>query len=325
MYMFSFFKNLVNKEQGQNLSEEELKKELREEAPIHLDELDEQEIEKETPVQPEAAGVSGEVSTELSLHPLWEEQLDNEKKYTLRFLQAELPKIKYGSVSVIGFSMIPQPTGGVNVALFFRNGTPAPVKFKNIRLAIYFDDTPFARQRINLSDMGTIPPFASRPWEVHFPPESFLHDNFDFKNWKVLMRANKSPYVWPNELELDPQMEARMTERQKDRLEYFTKVLPPIKADTVEITGFDIGKTKDGRLVAGLLFRNGIPFDFTPKALRITISDMEGDVVATGLVDASTVKVRPKTSRPWLVVFPAEMVKKPDADIRRWALEVTTT
>lgn len=328
--MFSFFKNLTNKENEQKLTEEELKEQIREEAQVNLAEFDEQEVIKEEAAPQETASIPVsddaplEVKTELSLHPDWEAQLDNEKKYTLRFLQEELPKMTLGMVSVTGFSMMPQKTGGMTVAMFFRNGSPYPVSFRKVRLAVYLDDQPFARIRIDLSDMGTIPPFSSRPWEIHFPPQSFLHDNFQFSKWKVLMQGAKSPYIWPQELELDPQMEARMTARQKDRLEMLAYTLPALKAETVEMTAFDIGKTRDGRLVIGLLFRNGRTTDYLPGELNIAVYEKkDGDLIASGVIDAKSVRVRAKTSRPWMVVFPADLVKKPDADLSDWYMKIT--
>ncbi|CAM5797235.1 MULTISPECIES: SLAP domain-containing protein [Brevibacillus] len=322
--MLSFFKNFKDKKSGQEAPQEDLKKELREESALDLDDFDDQEVVKEQSEQQDTQQVlESKVRTELSLHPAWEELLDNEKKYTLRFLQAELPEIAFGSVGVTGFSLMPQPTGGVTVAFFIRNGTHLPVTFKQIQLAIYFDGNPFARQRIDLSEVGTIPPFTSRPWEVHFPPESYLHEDFTFKNWKIMMKANKNPYVWPQELELDPEMEARMTDRQKKLLEKLTFDISPIEPGTVEIIGFDITKAKDGRLVAGILVRNGLEEDFRPNILRIKITDSEGEVVASGAIDASRMQVRPRTSRPWVLVFPADMVKKPDANLQQWTLEVT--
>ncbi|MEJ8544123.1 SLAP domain-containing protein [Brevibacillus borstelensis] len=321
--MFSFFKNFKDKKSGQELSQEDLKKELREDSTIDLDDLDDQEVVKEQPEQMAQLETAVKVRTDISLHPAWEEQLDSERKYALRFMQAELPDMAFGSVGVTGFSLIPQPTGGVTVAFFIRNAAPFPVNFKKIQLAIYFDGNPFARQRIDLSEVGSIPPFTSRPWEVYFPPESYLHDNFTFKNWKIMMKANKNPYVWPQELELDPEMEARMTDRQKKLLEQLTFDISPMELDTVEIIGFDITKAKDGRLVAGILIRNGYDKDFCPDILRIKISDAEDEVVASGSIDASRIRVRPGTSRPWVLVFPADMVKKPDAKLQPWKLEVT--
>jgi SLAP domain-containing protein len=318
--MFSFLKNWINKERGQDRSLEELKQDIQEESIVSADQFSSSEAEL-------AAGEKAETSrferirTELSLHPLWDQQLDAEKKYTLRFLQAELPEMIKGTVGVVGFSLIPQQ-GGVTVAMFFRNGTDHPARFKNVRLSIYLDDKPFARQRFDLSEVGAIPPHCSRPWEVFFPADSFLHDNFTFTRWKVVMNVGNRTHVWPKHLDLDPEMEARMTERQKDRLEKIAHSLPLLKANTVEITGFDIGKTQDGRLVAGLLFRNALPVDYQPKKLRIQISDIDGDLVASGTIDASKVRVRPGTSRPWMIVFPASAVKKPEAKLRKWLLEV---
>lgn len=313
--MFSFFKNWFGKEQG------ELKKELQEEAMIDVNELSEGEatVEKEASSPKTATG--NKVHTEMSLHPMWEQELDAEKKYTLRFLQAELPDMPHGVISVTGFSLIPGPSG-LTVTMFFRNSLDHPVRFKNLRMAIYLDDKPFARMNVDLSDMGAIPPHSSRPWEMLFPEETFLHDNFMFKRWKVVMKAGKSSHVWPNHLELDPEMEKRMTERQKDRLEALTHSLPPIPVETVQVTGFDIAMAPDGKLVAGMLFRNGLKTMYHPDKLQITISDQDGDVVAKGSVDASTVRVKPGYSRPWIIVFPPSAVKKPEANLRRWILEV---
>ncbi|MDR7317998.1 SLAP domain-containing protein [Brevibacillus nitrificans] len=313
--MFSFLKNWFGK------NESELKKELQEEAAIDFHELSDTEVDVENNSITKTAPAATKVHTELSLHPVWEQELDAEKKYTLRFLQAELPDMVRGQISVTGFSMIPGPNG-LTVTMFFRNSLDHPVRFKNIRMAIYLDDKPFARMSVDLSEMGAIPPRSSRPWEMLFPEESFLHDNFAFKRWKVVMKAGKSSHVWPKHLELDPEMEKRMTERQKDRLEALTQSLPPVPADTVQVTGFDIALTKDGRLVAGMLFRNGMREMYNPEKIQLTISDQEGDVVAKGSVDASTVKVKPGHSRPWIIVFPPNAVKKPNANLRRWVLEV---
>ncbi|MED4754645.1 SLAP domain-containing protein [Brevibacillus choshinensis] len=313
--MFSFFKNWFGKDQG------ELKKELQEEATIDFSELSDIEADVEKGASIAKPAVGNTVHTELSLHPMWEQELDAEKKYTLRFLQAELPDMSRGSISVTGFSMIPGPSG-LTVTMFFRNSLDHPVRFKNLRMAIFLDDKPFARMKVDLSEMGAIPPHTSRPWEMLFPEESFLHDNFSFKRWKVVMKAGKSTHVWPDLLELDPEMEKRMTERQKDRLESLSHSLPPIPADTVQVTGFDIAMANDGRLVAGMLFRNGMRNMYNPEKIKITITDQDGDVVAKGSVDASTVRVKPGHSRPWIIVFPPNAVKKPNANLRRWVLNV---
>jgi len=319
--MFSFMKNFFGKDQ-KDRSIEELKKEIQEESTINAAELKDSEVEIEAAESvPQSASSGNLIHTELSLHPMWEKELDTEKKYTLRFLQAELPDMVRGLVSVTGFSMVPQPNGLV-VAMFFRNSTERTVRIKNIRLAIYLDDEPFARMRVDLSDIGPIPAHTSRPWEVLFPEETYLHENFTFSRWKVVMKAGNSTHVWPSTLELDPEMEKRMTERQKDRLERLAFSLPMIPVNTVEITGFDIGKTKEGHVVAAMLFRNGLTSEYRPDKIKVKISDAEGDVVAQGVMDTSKICVQPGNSRPWLVIFPPNVVKKPDANLRRWVLDV---
>lgn len=320
--MFSFFKNWLGKDQESSRSVEELKKEIQEESAVDVEELQNTEAEFEASDDKSASSSSNMIRTDLSLHPNWETQLDAEKKYTLRFLQAELPEMRRGLISVTGFSMVPQPNG-MTVAMFFRNATDRPVRIKNIRLAIYLDDKPFARMRVNLEGMGAIPPRSSRPWEVLFPQETYLHENFSFTRWKVVMKAGKSTHVWPRTLELDPEMERRMTERQKDRLEAMVHTLPPIPLHTIEVTGFDIGWTKEDQLVVALLFRNGLEEAvYDPDDLHIAITDEDNDVVAEGKLNAGKIKVKPGHSRPWLIVFPSSVVKKRDAKLRRWNVQI---
>ncbi|MDH4619232.1 SLAP domain-containing protein [Brevibacillus sp. AY1] len=319
--MFSFFKNWLSKDHGDSRSIEDLKKDIQEESAVDVEELRNTEAEFEAADEKPASSPSNMIRTDLSLHPNWEKQLDSEKKYTLRFLQAELPEMRRGMISVTGFSMVPQKNG-MTVALFFRNATDRPVRIKNIRLAIYLDDKPFARMPVNLEEMGAIPPHTSRPWEVLFPEETYLHENYSFTRWKVVMKAGNSTHVWPTTLELDPEMERRMTTRQKDRLEAMVHTLPPIPVNSIEITGFDIGWTKEDQLVVALLFRNGLEMVYDPDELQIAITDEDHDLVAQGTLNASKIKVKPGNSRPWLIVFPPSAVKKRDANLHRWHVHV---
>ncbi|HZG16756.1 MAG TPA: SLAP domain-containing protein [Candidatus Bathyarchaeia archaeon] len=324
--MFSFIKNWFGKDRDDARSLEELKKEIQEESIVEAEELQEAGntvTAAETADKPAPAPKKErkKVKTELSLHPLWEEMLDSEKKYALRFLQADLPEMVVGTVGVTGFSLIPAD-GGITVAMFFRNGTVYPVRFKTITLSVYLDDRLFARHTFNMEELGAIPSNTSRPWEVFFPADSFVSDNFAFSRWKVKLHVGKSVYQWPRELDLDPAMEAKMSDMQKNRLEYIMQVLPPIKKNTVEVTGFDIVRMKDGRLVVAMLFQNATDRVYSPKKLDITIKDPDGSVIAEGLIQTDKIHVRPGTSKPWIMVFPPELVKKPDTVLRHWALIV---
>lgn len=319
--MFSFLRNWMKKDSNENArSLDEIKQDIQEESTVNADKLEENQMELLASMKKEETSNQAKVGTELSLHPSWEQHLDTEKKYTLRFLQAELPEMIAGTIGVTGFSLMPSE-GGITVAMFFRNGSAQPAQFKTLNLSIYLDDKPFARHQFDLSELGTVPPFSSRPWEVFFPEDSYLHDNFTFTRWKVLINTGKR--VWPKYLDLDPEMEARMTDKQKDRLEELAKTLPTMRPDTIDIRGFDIGKTADGQLVVGLLFRNATREVYQPQKLKIKIFDAAGDAVASGTMDTSKIRVRPATTRPWLIVFPANIVKKPDANLRKWNMEIT--
>lgn len=317
--MFQFMKNWLSKDEQKLKSLEELKKDIQEENVVNRSDVD----AGNAGLPPESITASStKVHTELSLHPGWEKHLDAEKKYTLRFLQAELPDMAVGTVGVTGFSLVPNDEG-VTVTAFFRNATDYPLRFGKLGLSIYVGDQVFARQRFDLTDLEAIPPHTSRPWEVFFPKESFLLTNLLFDRWKIVMDIGKRTIVWPKHLDLSPEMEARMTEEQKDRLLEIADRMPPLDQNQVEITGFDLGKTKDGKLVVGLLFRNARQTAYKPQKLNIRVATLEGELIASGTIDASNIMVRPGTSRPWLVVFPADRVKKPDFEQGKWLLKVT--
>ncbi len=316
--MFSFVKNWFTKDQSKMRSLEELKNDIQEESVV-----------KQNGEQTESAAKSSwlsapakKIHTELSLHPGWEKHLDSEKKYTLRFLQAELPDMDPGTVGITGFSLVPGEEG-VTATVFFRNATERPVRFERIGLTIYAGGEVFARNRVDLSELEAIPPHASRPWEIYFPKETFVKPNMLFDRWKIVMDLGKRTIVWPKHLDLDPAMEARMTEAQKERLLEIADRLPAIDQNQVEIVGFDIGKTKDGKLVVGMLFRNARRTAYNPQKLNIRVTTNTGEIIASGTIDASNIHVRPGTSRPWLVVFPADRVKKPDFAPGQWLLQVS--
>lgn len=317
--MFQFMKNWLSKDEKKMRSLEELKGDIQEETVVNRSDIEagNNDLPKEN-----VTTSSPKVHTELSLHPGWEAHLDAEKKYTLRFLQAELPDMAQGTVGITGFSLVPNEEG-VTVTVFFRNATDHPLRFGNLGLTIYVGDQAFARQRVNLSDMEALPPYTSRPWEIFFPKETFLLNNLLFDRWKIVMDMGKRMVVWPKHLDLSPEMEARMSEEQKERLLELADRMPPLDEDQVEITGFDLGKTKDGKLVVGLLFRNARRTAYKPQKLNIRVATFEGELIASGTIDASNIMVRPGTSRPWLVVFPADRVKKSDFEQGKWLLKVT--
>lgn len=309
--MFSFLKNWLSKDGKEMRSMEEIKQDIQEESTMSVEADGNEDKSQETDL----------VSTQLSLHPEWEHALDQEKKYTLRFMQESLPDMKDGTIGVTGFSLMPREDGCV-VAMFFRNGTNQPYRFKEMELAILFDDKEFASEEFDLNEVGEIPPYSSRPWELFFPKETFKRENMLFNRWKLTMKLIE-PRVFPNELDLDPKMEARMSEEQKKRLRDMIMGLPGLRANEVKATGYDIAMADDGRLIIAILFRNARKEAYKPKRLHLRIIDRAKDVVAEGTIQTTGMEVRPGTSRPWIVVFPADVVKKKRPDLSLYELQIS--
>ncbi|WP_232697857.1 SLAP domain-containing protein [Brevibacillus daliensis] len=308
--MFSFLKSWLNKDSDEMRNTEELKKDLSQTSVNRIEE--------------KTAEQRKEVDLELSLHPMWDMNLDQSKKYALGFINEGLPKIPEGTFAVTGFSLIPREKG-VTVSMFLRNASSKPINLKDVDLILKIEDQIFAEGNIDLSHAGEIPPYSSRPWEATFADEFIVYDrSLDFSNWSLAIRMGQPEYIWPKTLEIDPQMEAKMTDSMKKKLHFLVENLPPLQEGTISFTGYDVGLAKNGQLVAAMLIRNATRNTYNGKKWDIVISNTETNkIVAQGRVDASRVKVQAGHSRPWILVFPADKVKNTeDLTKKNWAIQV---
>ncbi|MCR8978214.1 SLAP domain-containing protein [Brevibacillus laterosporus] len=307
--MFNFLKNWFTND-NEMRSPEDLKKDLSQTTHNRIEESKEKMLKSS--------------DLDVSFNTAWNEMLDQEKKYTLRFLNDSLPDIPEGTLGLTGFSLIPRE-GFVTVALFIRNASSIPVEMGTLDLAIAVEGRLFAKGEFDLSPVGTIPPMSSRPWEITFPEELVTNRrSMDVRQWKLIIGLPHREFVWPNNLEIDPEMEKRLTDTQKDRLENMVHFLPFLSPGTVSFTGFDIGLKEDGRLVVAVLIRSSLENTFEPKALNVTVRNaLTEKVIAQGIVDGSKISLKSGYSKPWILVFPPNVVKADKAfNKTNWELDV---
>ncbi|MFB0830107.1 SLAP domain-containing protein [Brevibacillus laterosporus] len=307
--MFNFLKNWFTND-NEMRSHEDLKKDLSQTTHNRIEEATEKMLKSS--------------DLEVSFNPAWNEMLDQEKKYTLRFLNDSLPDIPEGTLGLTGFSLIPRE-GAVTVALFIRNASSIPVEMGKLDLAIAVEGHLFAKGEFDLSPVGIIPPMSSRPWEITFPEELVTNErSMDVRQWKLIIGLPQREFVWPKNLEIDPAMEKRLTVTQKDRLENMMYNLPFLAPGTVSFTGFDIGLKEDGRLIVAMLIRSALEDTFQPKALRVVVRERNKEkVIAEGIVDGSKISLKSGSSKPWILAFPPKVVNMNQTlNKSNWELDV---
>ncbi|TPG69967.1 SLAP domain-containing protein [Brevibacillus laterosporus] len=307
--MFNFLKNWFTND-SEMRTPEDLKKDLSQTTHNRIEEATEKMLKSS--------------DLDVSFNPVWNEMLDQEKKYTLRFLNDSLPDIPEGTIGLTGFSLIPRE-GSVTVALFIRNASSIPVEMGKLDLAIAIEGRLFAKGEFDLSPVGTIPPMSSRPWEITFPEELVTNrKSMDVRQWKLIIGLPHREFVWPKNLEIDPAMEKRLTTTQKDRLENMIHFLPFLAPGTVSFTGFDIGLKEDGHLIVAMLIRSALENTFEPKALRVIVRNGTTEqVIAQGVVDGSKISLKSGSSKPWILAFPPNVVTMNDkVNKSNWELDV---
>ncbi len=308
--MISFIKNWLGKE---TTNTAEIKEDIKEESVLSA-----ADIPSET--QPESAQPDQDQlkDTPLSLHPLWEEQLNAQQKYALSFMVADLPPIAVDNVALAGLRLLPHEAG-IEVTAFVRNGLPRPIRFEKMNLLVLIGDNElFSRQEFDMDEIGEIPPFHARPWSFVFKRENFLKTDVLLNNWKLAFELAQKKMVLPQQLELEESWIKALSDEQKNGLIRLAQTLPPIKPGEVNVQSVQVSKAADDSLRALLLIRNGANQALSFESLPLALFDANGEKVAEGVFQLNGLTVNPETSKPWLFIFPKESIRKADADLSRF-------
>lgn len=319
--MFSFLKNMRDKDLSSTEAAEQIKEQIKEESVMSVNEA-------VIDANGSAGAANSDTSqnklhdTQLSLHPLWEQNLTSSQKYSFSFMAAELPQIEEGNVSLAGISLIPHDEG-IEIAAFIRNGTSQPITLGTMNLVVLIKDNElFARQAFDLSEIGAIPPFTARPWTFLFNRENFLQVDVLLERWKLAFELAAKKLVLPQQLELEESWIKALSDEQKEGLIQLAKQLPPLNSGEVNVQSVQLSKSEDGSLRAMLLFRNGSDKSLSFEKLPLVLMDATGEKIAEGLFELGSLTVNANTSKPWLFIFPPESIVKTDPDFSRWKVNI---
>ncbi|MBM7577883.1 accessory Sec system S-layer assembly protein [Jeotgalibacillus terrae] len=263
----------------------------------------------------EAAGEE-EVTTALSLHP--GSRVNDEEKYYYQFLNKELSPLKRNQLSLAGINLEQdEKSGAVAVTAFVRSSLKKPVTLgKTFLLLLSPEGERLARKEFDLAALGELPAESSRPWQFMFEAGTVEKKDMPSEDWQLAFELK--PKEVPHRLELDEKWEQSLAVEEQEKLASFVKQTEPPKPGEVNFLGLQQSRKEDGSLHVTLLIRNGSQKNIQLEQLPLVIEDAQGDVVAKGGFKLGPLSVSANTSKPWTFIFPAEMVKKPDADFSRW-------
>lgn len=307
--MLSFLKNLT----GKTPTPQEVREQVQEESILSAADTEQSHQEK----QQKHAEPTG-VVTSLSLHASWEEKLSKQEQYALSFMAQELAPLEKGNISLAGTSIVPHDAG-VEVTAFVRNSTDRPMHLGEMTLVILFGDQQlFTRQTFDLSEIGEIPPRSARPWSFVFAREHFLQLDVLLANWKLAFELAQKKMVLPSQLELEESWIKALSDDQKNSLIELAKNLPALKEGEVNFQSMQLRRTEEGALHVMLLIRNGSTQSLSFEKLPLVLYDATGDKVAEGAFHLNNFTVNANTSKPWMFIYPPEMIQKDDPDFSRW-------
>lgn len=276
---------------------------------------------KTTKQQQKANGLATRV-TELSLHPLWERELDNMQKYSMSFMANQLEPLEEGNIAISGFNMVPHEDG-IEIAAFVRNASDKPVVLEKMTLLIMFEgDKLFTRQEFDLGELGEIPAFHARPWNFIFTREHFITTNVLLQNWRLAFELAQKKMVLPQNLELEESWVTSLTDDQKKYFIELAKNLPELKEGEVNVQSVQAKQNDEGMIRAILLIRNGSTQNLSFEQLPLALFDATGEKVAEGVFQLKDFVVNSQTSKPWMFIFPKESILKENVDLSQWRVQL---
>lgn len=311
--MISFIKNMfASKKEGSN---QKGVGEIQEGVIVEEQELEQIGIEG---VSAERR-MQSEIITSLSLHETWEEELDQEKRYTLSFLQTSLPTLLDGQVAITGFNMqITQE--GLTAFGFIRNGLNRPIQFETMPLLLLGEnDALVARKIFDMSEMGEIPAHSDRPWAFTFEDEAITGRDVRLDTWKLVFERTR-PYVQPK-LDIEAEWDALLTPEQRERLQSHLADLPPLEPGEFNISGIQVSLEEEGISVLVFL-RNGTGQTLQIEQIPLMLLDASDQTVASGLFQTDKLEVKAGTAKLWRFVFPYEMLTEKEPNLTSWRLHV---
>lgn len=231
---------------------------------------------------------------------------------------ANLPPLNEGEISIDGVYAVPLEDK-LQVGIFLRNATTAPILFRKCTLKLIGNDgSVWVKQEFSLGKAGDLPAFSGRPWEVEFELENVYVEPSIIgpDNWKIVFDLPEGdvPYF--------PMVEDRQPEplnqEQISRLHKVFKELPPIKEGAIYISPFDLAVQEDGYILVTIIVRHNIAHPIILSRFPLELLDAQRKVVARACFDIDEFALEAKSFFLKTFAFPESTFLVKEADLTNW-------
>lgn len=252
--------------------------------------------------------------TTLSFHPSW--NLSKPEFYVYQYHHLQLPPLEESQLSISGIKL-EKYDDFFTVTSFIRSTVSKPIKFEMLQLLLLDENQEvIARETFDMEHFGEIPPNTARPWRFIFSMETVLNNKeIPEEGWTIAFELKQKN---SHALDLDAAWKNELNDEQTKKLEQLVQNMPPMKQNELNIMGLEAGYQAEGGLKVTLLIRNGSLKNVKLEQIPLIVEDASGDIVANGLFKTAGLEIKGNTSKPWSFVFPAELIRKENADFSSW-------
>jgi accessory Sec system S-layer assembly protein len=257
-----------------------------------------------------------EVETDLSLPSHWD--LSKEDEYVFRFLHNELSPLKINQISLSGVD-IERDSTIIKVTAFVRNSMPQAIRLNDAEILLLNERREIAaRKKFDLSELKEIPSNSSMPWVFSFEKHTWGNVDLPETGWTLAFNlGSKSKH----KLDFDATWNDKLSKKEIQTLTNVVNALPALNSNEFNITGIEAMVTKNSDLHITALFRNGNSRAIRIQKLPIEIVDGNKKIIAKATFKLDNVEVKPNTSKPWVFIFPNDLVSEENIDLNNWSIK----
>lgn len=228
-----------------------------------------------------------------------------------------LPKMKKNQLSIFGIDLTKDSKNQMIVKSFIRSSIEKPVHLKTSPIVLLDQaGNVVARVIVDFSDLGTLPPKASRPWTFIFPRETIRLPNINkLSAWSLAFETTAK-----HKLDLSDMGEKTISEFSKAKLEKLIQQAP-LEKDEFSLMGLSAKQKKSGELTITLLIRNGTGRDLQLKQLPLKLFDAHSKLCAQGTFILEHLTIRANTSKPVTLVYPESSILTKEMDLSRFSIQ----
>ena len=226
---------------------------------------------------------------------------------------SQLPAIEDGQVSINGIYTF-DIGDKIEVSVYLRNGLSQHINFERVPLVILKKNGDvIAKQVVDMSDFGILPPFSARPYKVYFDKANLLVDTISNDDFIIQFEKSISA-VNTVKVELEDIPES-MDYELKNSLIKFLEDLPLIRGGDVNLEVYKTLRCMDNSISIVFMILNGSDEVIKLERLPMMIKDEKEQAVAMGVFDIENVIVNPRKAKVYDFTITEDYIVNKDFDI----------